>query len=48
VGMSLERYYRLGYSYTPDERKAAYEDAVGRGKEIAADFIRTLGQKRHS
>lgn len=48
VGLSLERYYRLGYGYTPEERKAAYEDAMERGKEIAAGFIRTLGQKRHS
>jgi len=48
VGLSLERYYRLGYGYTPEERRAAYEEAVERGKEIAAGFIRTLGQKRHS
>ena len=46
VGLSLERYYRLGYGYTPEERKAAYEDAVERGKEIAAGFMRTMTQKR--
>ena len=48
VGMSLERYYKLGYGYTPEERRAAYDEAFDRGKQIAADFVRTLGQKRHS
>src|SRR3954451_25334383 len=25
VGMSLERYYRLGYGFTPEERRTVYE-----------------------
>ena len=34
VGMSMERYYRIGYSYTRDERNAAYADAFERGKTV--------------
>jgi len=39
VGMSLERYYRIGYGYTSAERRAAYEDALRRGREIAAGLM---------
>ena len=35
VGMSMERYYRIGYGYTSDERRAAYEQALQRGKTVA-------------
>ena len=48
VGLSLERFYRVGYGYTAEERNAAYEDAIVRGKEIAAGFIRTINQKRQA
>ena len=48
VGMSLERYYKLGYGYTAEERRAAYEEAFERGKEIAASFVRSIGPKRPS
>jgi hypothetical protein len=39
VGRSLERYYRIGYGYTSSERKAAYQDALERGREIAKALI---------
>ncbi|MEO8028495.1 MAG: hypothetical protein ABI823_18585 [Bryobacteraceae bacterium] len=39
VGASLERVYRFGYGYTAPERKAAYEAAYERGKEIAKGLI---------
>ena len=39
VGASLERYYRLGYGYTEEERKRAYEDAFERGKSIAQSML---------
>ena len=29
AGMSLEKYYRIGYGYTKQERDAAYQDALG-------------------
>ncbi len=35
VGMSMERYYRIGYGYTREERKTAYEQALERGKTVA-------------
>lgn len=35
VGMSMERYYRIGYGYTRSERQVAYEQALERGKTIA-------------
>jgi uncharacterized protein (DUF697 family) len=34
-GRSLERLYRIGYGATAEERKAAYEDALDRGKQVA-------------
>jgi hypothetical protein len=46
VGASLERYYRVGYGYTPEERRAAYEQALERGKEIAAGLVRSVSGKR--
>ncbi len=39
VGASLERLYRFGYGYTAPERKAAYEDAYTRGKQIAKGLL---------
>jgi hypothetical protein len=46
VGASLERYYRVGYGYTPEERRAAYDQALERGKEIAAGLVRKVAGKR--
>lgn len=39
VGLSLERYYRIGYGYTRAERKAAYESAYEHGKSVAKLFL---------
>lgn len=48
IGSSLERFYRLGYGYTPEERRAAYEHAFERGKEIAASLLRAGSSKKAS
>ena len=39
VGLSLERYYRLGKAYTRAERRLAYEDALERGKHLVGGLI---------
>lgn len=46
VGRSLERYYRLGYGLTRAERRAAYEQALARGKAIAGTVLRTRKLRR--
>jgi hypothetical protein len=46
VGMSLERYYRLGKAYTRAERRLAYADALERGKHIVAGVIEGFQQGR--
>ncbi|MGH9592377.1 MAG: hypothetical protein ACRD5L_04750, partial [Bryobacteraceae bacterium] len=40
VGRSLERYYHLGYGLTREERHAAYEQALARGKAIAGSILK--------
>lgn len=35
-GVSLERWYRLGYGYSRDERKLAYVEALARGKRVVS------------
>jgi hypothetical protein len=42
VGLSLERYYRLGYGYSRRERREAYEQALERGKTIAGSLINAV------
>jgi hypothetical protein len=39
VGLSLERYYRLGKAYTRAERRSAYDDALERGKHVVTGVI---------
>jgi hypothetical protein len=39
IGASLDRLYRVGYGFTPEERKQAYQNALDRGKEIAASLL---------
>jgi len=39
VGMSLERYYRLGKGYTRSERRLAYADALERGKQLVGGMV---------
>jgi hypothetical protein len=39
VGLSLERFYRIGHQYTRDERRIAYEEALERGRTFAASVL---------
>lgn len=39
VGLSLERVYRVGYGLTREERREAYDEALARGKEVAAGLL---------
>jgi hypothetical protein len=41
VGASLERFYRVGYGFTPEERRQAYQQAIERGKEIVTSFLKS-------
>jgi hypothetical protein len=45
VGMSIERYYRVGKAYTRAERRLAYEDALDRGKHLVAGLIEGFQQR---
>jgi hypothetical protein len=42
VGLSLERYYRIGYGYTRAERRVAYEEAFERGKTLARSLLESV------
>ena len=42
AGLSLERVYRLGYGFTREERRAAYEQACEHGKQIAGMLLEGL------
>ena len=42
AGVSLERLYRLGYGLTRAERRAIYEEAYDRGREIAGMLLEGL------
>jgi hypothetical protein len=46
VGASLERYYRIGYKYTRTERRAAYEDAFEKGKQIASGLMERIKSRK--
>jgi len=46
VGLSLERYYRIGRAFTRAERRAAYEDALTWGREIATGLLRGFEQQK--
>lgn len=48
VGLSIERLYRLGYGFTRDERRAAYEEAYENGKQIANMLLETFRHQRAS
>ncbi|HTR36989.1 MAG TPA: hypothetical protein VMH80_13875 [Bryobacteraceae bacterium] len=45
VGLSLERYYRLGRRYTRSERRLAYADALERGRKFVATFLDGVRQR---
>ena len=42
VGLSLERFYRVGAGYTRAERRQAYAEALERGREFAASVLNGL------
>lgn len=42
AGQSLERYYRIGYGMTREERRESYEEAYNRGKSIVKGFLKLL------
>lgn len=42
AGLSLERFYRLGYGFTRAERRGAYEEAYKHGKQIAGLLLSGL------
>jgi hypothetical protein len=46
VGLSLERFYRIGEGMTPEQRKQAYRDALERGKAIATDLLHAYKGQR--
>ena len=46
VGLSLERFYRIGRAYTREERRVAYEDALERGKKLTATLLDALKPRR--
>jgi hypothetical protein len=46
IGLSIERFYRLGYGFSRDERRAVYEDAFDHGREIANMLLAGLRQRR--
>ena len=46
AGVSLERLYRLGYGFTREERRAAYEEALENGKQIAGMLLDGLRKPR--
>ena len=48
VGLSLERFYRLGQGYTREERRMAYEDALERGKKLTASLLDALKPRRQA
>jgi len=39
AGLSLDRFYRLGYAYTRAERRAAFDESYERGKAVAKAVI---------
>jgi len=45
VGLSLERFYRTGAAYTRRERREAYEDALERGRKLAAELLSGVRRK---
>lgn len=42
VGISLDKFYSMGYTYSREERNKLYADAYQQGKSVAAKILRTL------
>lgn len=47
VGRSMERLYSIGYGYSREERRSAYQEAFDRGKQIAAGLLEGI-RKPHA
>jgi hypothetical protein len=46
VGVGLERFYRLGYGLTRDERRRVYERALERGRSLVASVVEAAKVRR--
>jgi hypothetical protein len=46
IGRSMERLHSLGYAYTPQERKSAYEQAMDKGREIATSLMESFRRQQ--
>lgn len=46
VGLGLERFYRIGYGLTPEERRSAYEEAFERGKALLSSLLEPAKARR--
>ena len=42
VGLSLERYHRVGYGLTREERRVEYENALSHGRSVAEFLLAGL------
>lgn len=42
LGVSLDKYYSMGYTYSREERNKLYAEAYQQGKSVAAKILRTL------
>lgn len=42
IGASLERYYRIGYTYTKQEREEIYAEAFQHGQRVAGSILKKL------
>lgn len=42
VGLSLERYYSVGYTFTKEEREGMYKQAFQQGKQVARQVLKRL------
>lgn len=45
VGMSMDRLYKTGYTFSQDERKVAYVEAYDKGKEFASGMLKRIRGK---
>lgn len=42
VGASIERFYRIGYAYTREERESLYAQTFQHGTRVAQQILRTV------
>ncbi len=46
VGLSVEKYFRLGYGFSRKERSAVYKEAFRHGKQIAGAMLKDLTRRK--